>query len=160
MAKISNTEKNISLEVNLLNNTFLDIDLSRENFENWVPFEFSLHVEEEKYIFLSDAGATFTLYELRNCISNFQDVIDRKKNELKAERYEFYSSEGYFDIIISDPLEENLLSVEIWINIGLLTNGVSFGYNKGVRFDVQLDDFIYFTQNIKQQLNNLYKACI
>lgn len=155
MPKIFNTEKNISLEVNLLNNAFLDIDSSREPFENWIPFEFSLHIEEEEYNYLSEAGATFTLYELRNCISNFEDAIDKKKNGFKAERYEFCSSEGHFDIIISDPLEENLLSFEIWINIGSLTNGESFGYNKGFRFDVQLDNFIFFTLNIKQQLQQI-----
>jgi hypothetical protein len=155
MPKIFNTEKNISLEVNLLNNAFLDIDSSREDFENWIPFEFTLNVEKENYNYLPQVGATFTLYELRNCIINFEDSIDRKRNGFKAERYEFYSSEGYFDIIISNPLEENLLSIEIWINIGSLTNGESFGYNKGFRFDVQLDDFNLFTLNIKQQLQKI-----
>lgn len=155
MSKMYNTENNISFEVNLLNNSFLDIDSSRGDFENWIPFEFSLHVEGEEYNYLPEVGATFTLYELRNLISKCEDYINKKRNVFEVEKYEFCSSEGYFDIIISDPIEENLLSIEIWINIGSLTNGKSFGYNKGFRFDVQLDHFNTFTVGIKKQLEQL-----
>ena len=155
MSKLYNTENNISLEINLLNNNSLDIEVSRADFENWIPFEFLLHVEEEEYNYLSEAKATFSLYELKNLIFNFEESINRKNNGISVKRYEFCSSEGYFDIIVSDPLEENLLSIELWINIGSLTNGKSFGYNKGFRFDVQLDYFISFTASMKQQLKKL-----
>jgi hypothetical protein len=155
MPIMHNNQNNISLEINLLNNSFLDIDLLRKDFENWVPFEFVLDVSGKRYTYSQEKGATFSLYELENFVSNCENVIKEKSSDLEVVRYEFCSSECYFDIAISDPLEEDLLSIEIWINIGSLTGGELFGYDKGFRFDVDLIQFKQFTTSISEQLKNL-----
>jgi len=47
MPKLNNIEGNILLEINLLNNDFLDVDEERQDSENWIPFEFVLNVPRE-----------------------------------------------------------------------------------------------------------------
>jgi len=42
MPKLNNIEGNILLEINLLNNDFLDVDEERQDSENWIPFEICL----------------------------------------------------------------------------------------------------------------------
>ncbi|HBY20244.1 MAG TPA: hypothetical protein DEG71_04435, partial [Clostridiales bacterium] len=130
-------------------------NLSRNDFENWIPFELSLKTENEEYHYEQEKGATFTLYELKEFITKFQDIINSKKNGCKVYKFEFSSSEAYFDIILKDPLEENLITIEIWINIGSITNGKFFGYDKGFRFDVSLNGFELFTSSIKEQFEQL-----
>lgn len=156
MPKMYNTEENILLQINLLNNQFLDIELSRSDDENWIPFEFFLRVEGEEYSYLSQVGATFTLYELRKLILNLWNVIDKKRNGYTIERYGFYCFERYFDIIVKDPLEENLISLEVWINMGAFTGGESFGYNRGFEFDVYLSDIELFMNDLKNQLEQIF----
>ena len=160
MPKMVNIEGNVLLELNLLRNEYLDIDVLREDFENWIPFNFKLNVVEEEFNYLPDDGATFTLYELRNMLTEFDNIISHKKNGLKVEDFSFNSSEGYFDIKVYDPLEENLLSLDVWINMGIITYGKSFGYNKGIRFDIQLNEFISFAEQLTQQFMQIYDSII
>lgn len=155
MPKIINIEENILFELNLLNNEYLDIDFLRDDFENWIPFDFSLCIEKEKYNYAPEDGATFTLYELKNMITGLGDIIGVKRDGLKTENFLFHSSEGYFDFKIYDPLEEDLLSIEIWINIGILTQGKSSGYNKGFQFDIQLSSFKTFAEQLSEHLKQI-----
>ncbi|BCJ92675.1 hypothetical protein acsn021_02440 [Anaerocolumna cellulosilytica] len=155
MPKIVNKEKNVILELNLLNNTYLDIDFLREDFENWIPFDFALYVENEIYRYPPENGATFTLYELRNLITQLNKIIILKKEKLEIEKYLFSSLEGYFDLILYDPLEEDALSLEVWINMGTLTEGKSYGYNKGFQFDAELKQVKEFTKQLTEQFNKI-----
>lgn len=155
MPKINNIEGNISIEINLIKNEFLDIEESRNDFENWIPFEFELVTEGDKYSYVSEVGATFSIYEIKNFISNVDTIIQAKMNNLTFERYVFCSSECYFDLELSDPLEENQVSADIWINLGSLTNGKTYGYSKGFRFDMNLDTLKLFINLLKQQLKQL-----
>ncbi len=158
MAKMSNTENNISFIINLLNNNSLDIKRTRDNCENWIPFELFLNVDGEEYNYSSEARATFTLFELRRLLNGLQELISRKQKGHTIEKFEFYSSEAYFDIIFYDPLEENMISVEVWIKIGTYTNGKSFGYNKGFQFEVYLDNLEAFTAEMKEQLERIISS--
>lgn len=155
MPKIINAEGNISIEINLIKNEYLDIEESRDDFENWIPFEFELVAGEEKYSYSSEAGATFSLYEIKNFISNVDTIIQAKMNNSTFERYVFCSSECYFDLELSDPLEKNQVSADIWINLGSLTKGKTYGYDKGFRFDINLDTLKLFINTLKQQLKQL-----
>lgn len=153
MPRIMNTEKNILLEVNLLSNPYLDIDFSREDFENWIPFDLNICIEEERYSYNPESGATFTLYELSSLITQLNNIIKLKSEKSEIKKVLFSSSEGYFDLTIYDPLEENLVGLEVWINMGTLTQGKSCGYNKGIQFDAQLKEIKVFTEQLTEQLN-------
>lgn len=155
MAEMFNIEKNISFVINLLNNELLDVEISRDDIQNWIPFEFLLNVNGEEYNYLTKDGATFSLFELKRLLYGFQDIINQKKNGQNIGKFEFCSFENFFDIILSDPLEENMVSIEIWVNIGTLTNGKSFGYNKGFQFEVYVDILESFTTDIMEQLEKL-----
>lgn len=155
MPQITNIEGNVSFELNLINNDFLDIDKLRPDFENWIPFEFNLCVEEDIFSYSSEDGATFTLYELKDGIEKFGNIINKKLNHISFDKEAFNCLECYFDFMVSDSLEENLISVDLWINTGALTNGKSFGYNFGFQFDVNINQFNTFIESIKNQLIQL-----
>lgn len=152
MPKLYNKENNILLEVNLVSNICLDIEESRNDSENWIPFNFALNVENEVYLFKTETNPSFSVFEIRNLIANFEQVIQAKQQKEKTKKYEFSSSESYFDIIVYDPFEDNELYIELWINMGSFTRGSSKGFDKGFRFPVMIESFDKFTMDIKKQL--------
>ncbi|HCC07102.1 MAG TPA: hypothetical protein DEP72_02895 [Clostridiales bacterium] len=155
MPRICNIENNIIFEINLLKNDYLDVDLSRDDFENWVPFQLLLKVEKEEYSYKKESGATFSLYELKKLIKNIQELVVNKKSGCEVDRFEFSSAEAYFDIIFIDSKEEDSIILEVWINVGSLTNGELYGYDKGFRFVVYIKDLEKFTTGIHEQLKGL-----
>ena len=53
MAKLINDEKNIAIEWNLTENEMLDVDLYRDSYENWIPFEVILNIDGQEKINLA-----------------------------------------------------------------------------------------------------------
>jgi hypothetical protein len=155
MANLENEERNISLSIDLINNKFLDVDLQREDYENWIPFILSLNLENESYNYSEASGAALTIYEIERLLSLIEEMIEKKENNRVIEKYEFSSSECYFDLIFFDTFEVNLIYVEVWINIGSYTEGETFGYDKGFRFVVDLNSLGNFKNKINSQLNLL-----
>lgn len=152
MPQMRNVEKNILLEINLLNNSRLDIKTSRSDIENWVPFTFLLTVPQEQYVYDEEARTTFTLYEIKMLISELQKIIQLKESNQNFETFKFFNLEANIGLIIYDPLEKNELGIEIWINIGSYSNGKICGFNKGYSFEVLLSSIDQFTNQLKQQL--------
>ncbi|MGE6577828.1 WapI family immunity protein [Paenibacillus xylanexedens] len=145
----------MSLSMDLINNKFLDVDLQREDYENWIPFILSFYLENENYNYSEASGATLTIYEIKNLIISIEEMIEKKNNNHIIERYEFSSSECYSELIFFDTFELNLVYVEIWINIGSYTEGGTFGFDKGFRFVVNLESLGEFKNEINCQLNLL-----
>jgi hypothetical protein len=158
MAKIYNDENNICIEMNLFKNHSLDIEELRDDFENWIPFELLIIVEDETIGYDQDADAAFSVRELKDLITNFDNVIKTKLNKEFIRPYEFYSCEAYFGIVVYDPMEEDLLYMDFWLNMGSLTNGKSSGYQKGFRFVVSLASFIEFTNDLKKQMMEIFET--
>lgn len=155
MPKINNLENNVVFELELLNNRYLDIKKERTKYENWIPFKLKLTINDRDYIYSDENGATFTHFEIENFILNLDNIIELKKKNLKSNRFEFSSSETYFDFVIYDPQEENELYIEIWINIGSYSKGSIFGYDEGVRFVANTENVNSFKEDLKKQLNKL-----
>lgn len=155
MSRIQNMDRNIIFELELINNSWFDYIENRSDYENWIPFNLKLSAENEKFTYLDEDGATFSLYEIQRLITEFERIIKQKANNIKVETYDFYSSEAYFEWIISDPLEEKQLTFELWINIGTYTKGRSYGYDKGYRFEVSIEEFENFTKDLKKELHSL-----
>lgn len=155
MPKLTNVQKKVLLEINLLKNEFLDIEPSRSDSENWIPFELNLIIENERLAYESKDGATFSCLEIKNMITSIDEIIQLKSNNRNFKRYEFSTSECYFDLVFYDPFEENEVYMELWINIGALTKGQLYGYDKGYRFVVSLDGIMEFTNALRLQMKEL-----
>ncbi|MCP4112899.1 MAG: hypothetical protein GY749_46470, partial [Desulfobacteraceae bacterium] len=65
--------------------------------------------------------------------------LKKKKKGKTIENYDFCSCEAYFEMSVYDPFEKNELYIDLWINMGSLTDGTVHGYDKGFRFTVTLD---------------------
>lgn len=155
MPKLTNIERNVVLEIELLKNKNLDIKRGRIDTENWIPFELYLSIGNNKIAYNADKGAAFTVYEVKNLVTRLNEIIKLKISKKSIERYEFSSSECYFDMIVYDPLEENEVYMEIWVNNGALTDGKEYGFDKGYRFAVLLESIITFTNELHQQIDDL-----
>nr|WP_139164496.1 hypothetical protein [Dendrosporobacter quercicolus]NSL47745.1 hypothetical protein [Dendrosporobacter quercicolus DSM 1736] len=155
MPQINGLENNVLLEICLVRNSLLDVDSSRSDFENWIPFTFLLEVPNEKYIYDEEARTTFTLFEIKRLISEVQNIIHLKKNNQEFEKLEFFNLEANFGIIIFDPFEENELGVEVWIKMGSYSKGQIRGFDKGYSFGVSLISLDKFANELNQELFEL-----
>ena len=155
MPTINNVDNNISLEISLENNEYLDLDISREDFENWIPFILQLKIEDESYEYVSESGATFSLHEIEQFIFQLKNIIALKEQGRFEQQYSFYCSEGFFQLILSEPLEVGILTTEIWLNMGVLTKGFSYGYDKGFRFVISVGALKTFVNELEMQLGLL-----
>lgn len=70
----------------------------------------------------------------------------------KIERFEFFSSEAFFEINFYDTGEINEVYVEFWMNMGTLTQGIEYGYDSGVKFCIDLPCLIKFQKELSGQL--------
>lgn len=155
MPLIRNSENNVMFELELLNNRYLDIRKERTNFENWIPFILKLKVSDKIYNYSEEQGATFTIFEIENFITKLEDIITLKEKKLEFSRYEFSSSEGYFEFVIYDPLEENEIYIEVWINTALNSEDVIFGYDEGVRFVTTIECLNCFKNELRSHLHQI-----
>lgn len=155
MAILVNNEKNVKVILNLIANSFLDLEHNGGEFEKWIPFELLLYVEKEKYEYLEENGATLTLYEIKNLIYSFDKIVNEKYNNQNIEKYEFSSSEGFFELIADETYEEDQIYIELWMNMGTYSDGMSYGYDKGFRFVVSVNELENFNSGLKSQLNSI-----
>ncbi|MDQ0224428.1 WapI family immunity protein [Metabacillus niabensis] len=155
MAVLINDEKNVKMTLNFIANRFLHYEDSREDFENWIPFELLLTVEKESYEYLEKRGATFTLLEAKNLINNLDKIVSEKSGNLNIEKYQFSSSEGFFELAVDETYEDDQVYIELWINVGTYSDGRSFGYDKGFRFVVSVSVLEDFSVGLKSQLNSI-----
>ncbi|MBH5318323.1 hypothetical protein I6N90_10935 [Paenibacillus sp. GSMTC-2017] len=161
MAQLVNLENNITFKINLLRNEFLDIVDEREDFENWIPFEMVLKVGLEKYEYLNSRGATFSLFEINKLISAVENIISVKLGATSTasfERVDFNSCEGFFGVSLYDTFEEQEVYTDIWINMGAISDGEIYGYDKGFRFVIRTESLSEFVNEIKGQLNELLEV--
>ncbi|PLS34707.1 hypothetical protein CYV26_09775 [Carnobacterium maltaromaticum] len=153
MALIKNTDKNIQLSLKLLNNKFLEIKES--SHESWIPFALKLDVDGDCYEYEAKRGAVFTLYEINRLIGELEKNLGTKEAVNTFEEIEFYSSQAYFGMIFIDPLEADLVEVEFWFNMDVLSQSETKGYDQGYRFAVEVTDLKSFIAEIKHELKEI-----
>jgi hypothetical protein len=160
MAKLVNLGEDICLKLNLINSDKLDIDLKRDNRENWIPFELDFHSKDERFSYNQDFGATFTLYEIEDLLKNISLIINDKTINKKFTNYEFYCLEGYFGVVIYDSYEANEIYIDFWVNMGTYTQTSSYAYDKGYRFLVNTNALFDFINALKEQLDVLFSCAM
>lgn len=159
MPKISNTESNVCLKLNLVKNDSMDFVKSRPDFMNWIPFDLELRIEGEVLKHHKDVSTTFSIRELKFLIQQLNEAV-RIKTEGKFlnEQLEYVSSENLFELTLHETNEENLVELELWFNMGSLTNGKSFGFSKGYRFVSDIESLASFVNDLKIQFKSLCSA--
>ncbi|MFT9057374.1 MAG: hypothetical protein ABF449_12325, partial [Ethanoligenens sp.] len=91
-------------------------------------------------------------------IDTISSLIKGKKSGRQIDRYEFSSSESFFDFVLFDTFERDSLYVEIWISVGLLSDGKIFGFDEGVRFVVTVENLDAFVVNLENQYKSILKS--
>lgn len=156
MPKLINDENNIILEINLVKGELFDVEIDRDDFENWIPFVFNFIIEgKEFYSYEEESGSTFSFYEIKRMITGFESIIKDKCNRIELKRFDWGQIENYFSISLYETYEENLIGFELWIYVAPLTNGKSHGYDRGFDFLVTIDSLKAFIEEIKEQLSTL-----
>lgn len=156
MAKIKSHDSDVDvyLEVNLVENEMLDYNDKRDDSENWIPFTFLLKVWNRAITYSNENVPTFTLIELRSMIRELEFIITRKTKKEKFEDFCFTPLENYFELIIKD-LEEDWLEIEIWVpNSGILS-GEKHGFEEGYKFVSSMKIVKEFCNQINIQLDTI-----
>jgi len=66
--------------------------------------------------------------------------------------------ENYFSLHFYETYEDNEINIELWIIMGVLTEGKSHGYNRGFDFVVTLDSLEKFLTEFKGRLSMLLNS--
>lgn len=156
MAKLINDEKNIVLEINLINDERVDIDNSRPDYQNWIPFEFKINIQDEILEYSPMVALTFSIGELTYLTKELCKIISIKEQKQQLTKsFEYTSSEYLFDITLYETGEIELIYVDMWFNMGSLTNGQVSGFSKGIRFLVRVEDLKKFNDELNKQLQKI-----
>lgn len=156
MPKLINIENNVVMEINLVKNERFDVKIGRDDFENWIPFVFNFIIEKkEMYSYTEERGATFSFEDIKFMLTRFESVIKDKSEGIELKRLGWGPIENYFSIDLYETYEENKVNVDLWISVGELTLGKSYGYDRGFNFVVTTDSLKTFIEGIKEQFKVL-----
>ena len=150
MAEFSNIEKNIRLGLCLIHNGFVDYDVQRSDFENWIPFTLCVALPERNLMIAEDVNAMLSVYEIQNLLQGIERTINCFDKGEEA-YYEFCSSENYFQIKFEALPGDEVFAIELWINVGNQTKGKCYGYDEGVRFSCNRIEMCEFVGQLKEE---------
>lgn len=156
MAKIYNVEENVHLEITLIKNEMYDYVCCRSDYENWIPFILNLEFPFREISISESNRATMTVYELKKLVCGIGVLLEKCHTNMNY-IYEFYSSEGYFEIKFDALPEDSVVEVELWINTTAWTGGQFYGFDEGIKFTSDIESINVFYMDIKKELNNLCK---
>lgn len=155
MAVLQNDEKNVKIEIELLNNHFLDFEPNRSSGENWIPFTFQIIYGKHQYCFNKAQNPTFSFLELETWMSRVQEQCKNHKSKKTFETIEFYTVDAYFEIDLYDVLEVDELGLDCWINMAELSMGELFGWDEGVRCVIFREDLLKFIQELEKEFHQI-----
>jgi hypothetical protein len=153
----------ITWELNLVKNKMFDYCPKREDYLNWIPFEFILKIgENESYIFPKECGATFSLVELKSLFAGMEDLFREIKardvtieEEFKKDLFfDLCTLETYFNVKFFDGYE-GLMGVQVWVEMGLIPNSNQGGFKRGFDFTASLIEVEQFISELKGQFIDL-----
>ncbi|MDR1689998.1 MAG: hypothetical protein LBS21_15535 [Clostridiales bacterium] len=162
-SRIVSLDTKITWELNLIKNKSLDYCPNREDYLNWIPFEFILKIgEDESYIFPKEYGATFSLEELKSLFAGMEDLFREIKardvtieEEFKKDLFfDLYTLETYFNVKFRDGYD-GLMGVQIWIHMGAIPNSNEGGFKRGFEFVASLIEVEQFISELNEQFKDL-----
>lgn len=154
MIMLQNIENNILIEFQFVINSLLDIDFNRDDFENWLPFILRISTPTRNIIIDESIGATMTVYEIKDFIKGTENLLKYTKST-KSSRYQYCNSENYFEISFEYLNEDDFYELEIWANMGECTRGILYGYDEGLRFEVEREQQYNFVTGLKKDFEKI-----
>ena len=158
MSILVNDESNISLEIQLINGENVDIDFSRSNYQNWIPFDLNMNINGESINYAESVPKTFSVGELQYLIDGLKRKVTEKRHSDELKDFVYVNTENLFELKIYDTGETDLLYVETWFNMGTLTNGDVYGFSKGFKFIVTIESIISFLSTLESQFDSIVKT--
>lgn len=154
LANILNLERNLKFEICLEENDMFDYRPERCDYENWIPFTLHLNLPNRCSMIDESTKATMTVFEIKKLIKGIENVLIHLENQKNC-IYSFNCSESFFDLKLETILEDNVIEIELWINVGNQTNGMIHGYDDGVRFVTGIDELNKFLRDFKKEFYEL-----
>lgn len=115
MIYLTNFDGNVKLGFDFLENLPKDFDVSKNNFEKWIPFVLNLSTPESAVAITGNMQAYMTIYEVEKILNGFEMLIDGTGNN-EDKKFAHYSSEGFLRFHLNIF---TLMAVSMW-NCGLL----------------------------------------
>lgn len=156
MPIIENTENNVKLELNLINNSMFDYQSSKSDYENWIPFIILLETPQKTLQIKEFQKATMTVGNIFNLIEGIYRIVNSLENK-KDDTFDFFSIEADFEIVLNTLIEDDIIEVIFWLNIANQTKGKIYGYDEGIKFFANSRILMKFAEDIKNQLYFLTK---
>jgi len=164
----SNLSTKIELEINLVKNVRFDFCIDRDDYLNWIPFEFRLKVGEcEVYEYPKELGVTLNLAELKQFFKSMDDLfckieerIDSGENSFEETReVKFFAMETYFGLDFVDAFD-GLIGVTVWVRMASLPQHTEGGFDRGIRYTATLTNVQLFVSRLRHQLELLISSSI
>ena len=114
----------IAFELSLHKGKGFIYDKSQADYLNWIPYEFCLTVEKNKYIL---KNMTLSLEGIKTFLHRLQSVIEERSVTKKYEEYEYCGCEAEFAIYMQnmdDHYEYEIVHIKLWINAACLESTV------------------------------------
>lgn len=131
-----------------------DYEDNRSKDENWIPFTLRIKTPEREYTIQEESKATMTEAELEYLTAGIDKQLTQL-SEKKPAKFCFCNCEFNFEIIFCNIPEDDLVEIEIWINVGVRTNGLCFGYDEGIRFTANEEQLLRFVQELRYSIKSI-----
>ena len=132
----------------------LEINNIKSDKEKWIPFIMSLHSPTKVSEISEESRATMTFYEINNLINGIDIILDCLKKQKKYS-FNFCCIETFFEIRLENIIEDDVIEVEVWINLGPQTNGSIYGYDEGIRFVTSEKELDIFSNDLKENISRI-----
>jgi hypothetical protein len=153
MANLCNDENSLSISLDLIKVDDCDSDVSDAYI--FINYILSLISDYEAICITDKAISCRTMdYFLRG----IKNIIELKINKKKImEPFEMNPLDNSFYLKVSERGLDNLVCVEIWFNIAILTSGAIIGYKKGFQFDIFVDTLQTFYTSLLSEYCELHR---
>lgn len=180
MAIIKNysDKHSIEWEINLKPEIGLIYDATQEDYNNWVPYEFRLKVDDKIYI-PTGISLAFSFYGFKYFMKQLQYLVDEKEEYCRTHNItmtygndvtkksvdimyshpviSFCGEDNEFTIYlqnVEDYFPEEIVDISLWINAGYL-EGTSGEYSIGFKFMAKYNDIKIFMDELQKQFKDI-----
>lgn len=149
-------EQFMSRLVNSENNAFIEIMIKSTDAVNdgRTGFDLSAGLVTPGLKIFSDCGAVLNVYDIRLLRSFFAYTISEEFLSENGTR-RIADSNALFEMAVTGSHEDDMYSVEFWINTATASSGKRYGYDHGIRFAAVVGNYVVFAQSVLDELNEM-----
>lgn len=154
MIDLHNTDENVKLSFDFLENLQDDFQMAKSKFEKWVPFVLSVSTPEGVVEITESMQAYMTIFEVEKIYNGLCDLLNYMEDE-KDQCFSHYSSENFFGIKCESIYEDECIDVELWFMIAKYPEGRIEGHRIGFGFVVSKDELRDFIKKCKERFEQV-----